>query len=331
MLGVLAYATGLLGRVDDWSPSLDLGGIVSNFVVKEALPLTDGTTVDLRPQWNVDGKSIVFERRTANGSMLLRAELSGLRLTKVEPLDLCNKGATRTQGRAAFFGQDDFAFVSNQSGPPAVWRVDLGKGLLEQLTLPVADEADYGPTARPDSDGHFAFFRIVGAGKPHLYVGRLGETNQPLATGRLDGDQPWFVPMASHLIFHSTRDGDHGVFERNVDQAAKARRLSPADERTPFVTPFPSPDGRHIVFASAASGVSQICVMSRDGTNHQQLTFGSEPSCFPAWAPHGDEVLFVRGDPFRSTGQLFLMRLDRTSQGRQQASEDEAGRVLHIQ
>ncbi|MEO8080772.1 MAG: hypothetical protein ABI641_09595, partial [Caldimonas sp.] len=243
---------------------------MAEFEVAETLPLTDGVQADLRPQWNVDGRSIVFERATATGSMLLRAELRGAGLAKIEPLDLCNRGATRTQGRAAFFAQDDFAFVSNRSGSPAIWRAHLGTGLLEQLTLPAADEADYGPTARADSDGHFAYFRIIGSGKPHLFVGRLGETIQPLATGRLDGDQPWFMPTAARLVFHSTRDGDHGVFVREVDQAAKARRLAPADEATPYVTPFPSTDGEHIVFASAASGVSQIHVMRSDGTGRQQ-------------------------------------------------------------
>ena len=311
--------------------SLDPGNVVLNFMIKESLPLTDGMTADLRPQWNVDGKSVIFERRTATGSMLLRAELRGLQLARVDPLDLCNKGASRTQGRAAFFAQDDFAFVSNRSGSPAIWRAHLGKALVEQLSLPFADETDGGPTARPDSAGHFAFFRIAGSGKPHLFVGRLGETNQPLAAGRLDGDQPWFMPGCSHLLFHSTRDGDHGVFERDVNQAGRARRVSPSDEGTAFVTPFPSPDGRYIVFASAVSGISQIFAMSRDGTNRQQLTFAAEPSFFPAWAPHGDDVLFVRGDPFRSTSRLILMRLQRVSQGEQQASDDEVSRVVQLQ
>ena len=285
--------------------------MLSAFEVKETLPLSDGTAAELRPQWNVDGRSIIFERRTATGAMLFRADFHGLLLGEAEPLDLCNKGATISQGRAAFFAQDDFAFVSNRSGSPAIWRAHLGKNLVEPLTLPFADEADHGPTARPDSNGRFAFSRIVGAGKPHLFVGRLGETNGQLATGRLDGDQPWFMPMATQLVFHSTREGDHGLFERDVDRDVKARRLSATDEATAFVTPCPAPDGRHIVFASAATGVSQIYVMDIEGTHRQQLTFDKEPSYFPAWAPSRDDVLFVRGDPLHSTTQLLLMRLHR--------------------
>ena len=300
--------------VDDRRSASFIARYMPEFQVKETLTLTDGTASELRPQWNVDGRSIVFERRTATGAMLFRTDFHGLRPGQAKPLELCNKGATISQGRAAFFAQDDFAFVSNRSGSPGIWRAHLGKNLVEPLTLPAADEADYGPTARPDSNGRFAFFRIVGMGKPHLFVGRLGETNGQLATGRRDGDQPWFMPMARQLVFHSTREGDHGLFERDVDRDVTARRISAIDEATALVTPYPAPDGRHIVFASAATGVSQIYVMGIDGTNRQQLTFGKEPSYFPTWAPREDDVLFVRGDPLHSTTQLSLLRLHRTTQ-----------------
>src|SRR5205085_1420009 len=113
-------------------------------------------------------------------------------------------------------------------------------------------------------------FRMVGSGKPHLFIGRLGETNGQLATGRLDGDQPCFIQRATQLIFHSRREGDHALFVRDVDRDVKARRISQTDEGTPYLTPYPSPDGRHIVFASAANGTSQIYVMGIDSAARQQ-------------------------------------------------------------
>lgn len=65
---------------------------MSKFEVKEIVPVTDGSSVDLRPQWNVDASSIVFERKTAAGSMLFRLELCATRSGKAEPISLCNKG-----------------------------------------------------------------------------------------------------------------------------------------------------------------------------------------------------------------------------------------------
>lgn len=272
--------------------------------------VTDGLSVDLRPQWNVDAGSIVFERRTPGGSALhlARRRSSGW---VSEPLVACNAGARRVQGRAAFFAQDDFAFVSDRSGQPAIWRAELAGGLVEPLTQPAADEADYGPTTAPNADGHFAFFRIIGSGKPHLFVGRLGETVQPLTTAANAGDQPWLVPSLDGLVFHSRRDGNDAVYFQHAAAGALAMRLSVGREGTALVTPFPSPDGRRVVFASAVAGTSQLWTMRIDGSARRQLTFGHTPACFPAWSPAGDEIVYVRGDPQAESpsGQIVVMAI----------------------
>jgi TolB protein len=283
-----------------------------DFKVREAIQITDGRSVALRPQWNVDGQSIIFERKTSDGSMLCSLRLGNTVKSEPESLEICNNGARKVQGRAAFFSRDEFAFVSDRLGQPAIWLADLKRRFVEPLTQPAADEADYGPATLPEADGHFAFFRIIGSGRPHLYVGRLREAIQPLTISKAYGDQPWFLPGTSRLVFHSRRTGDDGVFQQEAAQGAPAFRLGVEDERTSFVTPFPSPNGSHIVFASAASGSSQIWVMRADGSNRQQLTFAPTPACFPAWSPMGRAIVFVRGDPQaeRPTGSLWRMVLD---------------------
>src|SRR5579862_7849906 len=97
-----------------------------DFRILSTTQLTDGTSVDLRPQWNVDGRSIVFERLTAGGSQLWILRFGPGRSHACDPLSLCNAGAQRVRGRAAFFAQDDFAFVSDRSGQLAIWRANLG-------------------------------------------------------------------------------------------------------------------------------------------------------------------------------------------------------------
>jgi len=67
--------------------------------------LTDGAAVDLRPQWNLDGKSVVFERHEAGQSRLFQLHLEGWRRGDCEALAFCNRDARHVQGRAAFFAQ----------------------------------------------------------------------------------------------------------------------------------------------------------------------------------------------------------------------------------
>jgi TolB protein len=274
--------------------------------------LTDGAAVDLHPQWNVDGSSLVFERNEAARSRLFLLRLERERTRSCEALELCNRDARRVRGRVAFFAADVFAYVSDRGGRPAVWLADLEHRKIEPLTQPVQDEADFGPSTSPAAKGVFVFFRILGThGRPHLFRGELRSGIQPLTIGSREGDQPWLFPAADRIVFHSRRDGDDAIFVRNIEPGSNARRLSDDDERTAFVTPYPSPSGEHVVFASARSGVSQLWLIRADGSGRQQLTFDAEPSAFPAWSPEGGRIAFVRGNPNASepTGRLMMMKI----------------------
>ena len=273
----------------------------------KATRLTSGSAVDLRPNWNAEGRSIIFERQEGESAKLYRIGRDGDGLE----LAVCTAPGVTVQGRPAFFALDDFAFVSNQTGTFAIWRCRSATGELTQLTH--AAQNDYGPAALPGETGRFLFFRET-SGKTQIYQALPGQLPTPLTDANAKNNQPWYLPTGD-FVFHSDRDGVDAVYRQAPTPGAVAVRLTdpPEGEKTPYVTPYPSPDGAFIAFASARSGRSHIWVMRADGSEARQVTQGDVSACFPAWSPDGTELVFVRGEPLAEenpNGDLWRLSVE---------------------
>ena len=72
-----------------------------------------------------------------------------------------------------------------------------------------------------------------------------GNTLQPTDAPGVQ-DQPWLLPDAGSFVYHAQEDGKNLIYLQPTGPGARRVCLSPEDEGTAYVTPFPSPDGQWV-------------------------------------------------------------------------------------
>ncbi|WP_407543443.1 hypothetical protein Q0M94_27110 (plasmid) [Deinococcus radiomollis] len=268
-----------------------------------AIQLTFGPGVDVRPNWTPDSAGVVFERLLGAARGLYQVLADGSGLTE---LTLCNLPGTNATGRPAFFGLNDFAFVSDRSGRPALWRCNLTDGTVTLLFE--SSQACHGPSVAATDRQTLLYFQQTEGQTFHVHRrGADGDTIQITNAAGVQ-DQPWLLPDAGSFVYHAQEDGKNLIYLQPTRPGARRVCLSPEDEGTTYVTPFPSPDGQWVAFSCTHFGVSQVWVMRVDGTDRQQVTAG-KPHGFPAWSPDGKTLVVVQGEPVaeQPSGQLWVL------------------------
>ncbi|MFY9559110.1 MAG: hypothetical protein WAQ52_02650 [Terriglobales bacterium] len=88
--------------------------------------------------------------------------------------------------------------------------------------------------------------------------------------------------------------------------------------------PFPSPDGKKIVFEISIAGFYQLFIMNPDGSSQVQITHDAANHNTPAWSPDGRKIAYVSDKGGHSaiyiinlgTGQRPVATLDGTGEER---------------
>ena len=178
-------------------------------------------------------------------------------------------------------------YESNASGNGDIWRLPVGGGAPEQLT--VDPTLDTYPSWTHDGLG--VVFESERSGTKaiwYLDLATPGAVPVPVTTGDEFDASPSCSPTGPRVVFESTRDKAAGadLWIVNLDGSG-LRRLTSGPMATYARTACWSPDGRQIAYETNASGSSALFVIAESGGVPWQLTPDTGYAGHPDWSPDG--------------------------------------------
>ncbi len=231
----------------------------------EAVQLTDGPGYDHQPDVSPDGKWLVFTRyqRDAYELQLLEVATGVIR-------PLTSGGAVNLEPRWSPDGKRLAWMSTQQAGRFHLFVADVTNGALTDARRISADTAS--PLAR-------------------TYYGAIDHAISP--SWSPDGRELLYVTNTGHMW------GSGGVWRAVVPAAGGtlAGRELRDEETTWGARPDWSPDGRRVVYASYIGRTwHQLFLMTADGKNPYQLTFGDYDATNPRWSPDGQRIAYLANE-----------------------------------
>jgi hypothetical protein len=230
---------------------------------REARQLTDGPGYDYQPDWSPDGRRVVY------GSYRDDAiELRLLDLASGESTPLVSDRAVNIEPR---WSPDGRSVAYTSSAHQGLWHV---------FVVAVGPDGAAGEPRRVT--------RERDSGLPRYYYHRKDQYFSPT-----------WSPDGRELILVSNRGriwGSGGFWRVDARGGGREREIH-YEETTWKARPDWSRDGRRVVYSSYLGRQwHQLWLMTADGGDPLQLTYGEFDATAPRWSPAGDRIAYVSNE-----------------------------------
>ena len=246
----------------------------------EARQLTDGPGYDYQPDWSPDGRRVVYASYRDDA-----IELRLLDLDTGRSSPLVANGAVNIEPRWS------------PEGTRVAYTSSAYEGLWHVFVVAPGTEGGRGEPVRVTRERE--------SGLPRYYYHRQDQYLSPT-----------WSPDGRELIVISNRGriwGSGGFWR--LDAAGEREREIHYEETTWKAKPDWSRDGRRVVYSSYLGRQwNQLWLMTSDGGDPLQLTYGEFDATAPRWSPAGDRIAYVSNE----RGNTSLWVLDVVSGARRE-------------
>lgn len=208
-------------------------------------------------------------------------------------------------------GSAQLAFVSDRSGSPQIWLMDVDGSNLIQVTDLSGGACQ--PSWSPDGERLIFISPCLTefdeySGSALFTIDADGDNLTPVIGSRNGDYDPDWSPDGSQILFTSSRNSQPQIFLLSLDDNSITML---ADTGLKNLHPEWNVDGTKIAFISTRDGPFQVWTMNPDGSEQARFSRSGElRDSTPVWSPDGRFLVFTQRNQTGGTPTIILAPIE---------------------